>query len=108
MNSNEMKILTAYKVIKDSSDCTIEKGDIIWISENKMLNSVSGCGFLSEEEWNNTGINDFEVEPCEEYCVLKLGKSESLVKSTALPFYSYKEPLTAFFAYIGLRYPALK
>ena len=58
MKSDEMKTLTAYKVIKSSTDQTIEVGDTIWLSENKMLNSIVGCGFLSEEEWNDAGVND--------------------------------------------------
>lgn len=91
MKSYEMKTLTAYKVIKSSTDQTIEVGDTIWLSENKMLNSIVGCGFLSEEEWNDAGVNDFEVELCQEYCVLKVGRSESLIKSAALPFFHYRE-----------------
>ena len=59
-----MDKLKAYTVIKSSTDKTIEVGDIIWLSANGDLNSVKGRGWLSEEEWNIDGTNDFEVEEC--------------------------------------------
>ena len=56
-----MDKLKAYTVIKSSTDKTIEVGDIIWLSANGDLNSIKGQGWLSEEEWNIDGTNDFEV-----------------------------------------------
>ena len=59
-----MDKLKAYTVIKSSTDKTIEVGDIIWLSANGDLNSIKGRGWLSEEEWNIDGTNDYEGEKC--------------------------------------------
>lgn len=59
-----MKKLTLYTVIKSSSDGTIAKGNMIWLSKNGDLNSVRGPGTLSEEEWTQVKRSDFEYERC--------------------------------------------
>lgn len=57
-----MEKLKLYLVTKSSTDNNIKEGDLIWLSENGDLNSVIGCGWLSEDEWNIPGTNDFECE----------------------------------------------
>lgn len=59
-----MEKLKLYEVKKSSSNKQINVGDLIWISKNGDLNSVQGCGWLSKEEWDIPGMNDFEVEEC--------------------------------------------
>ena len=48
MTVNELEILVTYDVTAGSTDGTINKGDIIWFSENRMLNSGRESGFLTE------------------------------------------------------------
>lgn len=59
--------LKLYIVTKSSTDRTYEIGDMIWLSENDDLNSVKGQGWLSKEEWDIPGTNDFEFEECNTY-----------------------------------------
>lgn len=59
-----MEKLKLYTVTKPSSDGTFVTGDIIWLSANGDLNSCKGKGWLSKAEWDASGTNDFEVEPC--------------------------------------------
>ena len=75
-----MKKLKAYTVTKSSTDKTIEFGDIIWLSDNGDLNSIKGQGWLSEEEWNVDGTNDFEVEECATHYLDIANGSESIRK----------------------------
>ena len=89
MKSDEMKPLVAYRVIKGSADGTFNINDLIWLSENGMVTDCSG--FLDKEEWNQKDTNDFEVEECHDYCVLKWKDTEGLRKCEDMPFYSYKE-----------------
>lgn len=76
-----MDKLKTYTVIKSSTDETIEVGDIIWISENGDLNSVKGGGWLSKDEWDVSGTNDFEVEECKTHHLLVLDKHEMVLKN---------------------------
>ena len=61
---SKMEKLKLYTVTKPSSDGTFVTGDIIWLSANGDLNSCKGKGWLSKAEWDASGTNDFEVEPC--------------------------------------------
>jgi hypothetical protein len=89
MKSSEMNSLVAYRVIKDSTDETFKKDDLIWMSED---GSVTGAGgFLSKEVWNQEKTNDFEVEPSKEYSILKTPGMEAIVKNVSIPFTTYKE-----------------
>ena len=91
MTVNELEILVAYDVTVSSTDGTINKGDIIWFSENRMLNSGRENGFLTEAEWNQPETNDFEMVESTEYCVVRTTYSEGLQKKSAQPYYEYKE-----------------
>ena len=62
-----MEKLKLYIVKKASSDNTFKCGDLIWLSENGDLNSVSAGGWLSKNEWDVNGTNDFEYEISKEY-----------------------------------------
>lgn len=75
-----MDKLKLYTVTKSSSDGTFEVGDIIWLSDNGDLNSTMGGGWLSEEEWNVDGTNDFEVEECKTHYLDVFNGSESVRK----------------------------
>ena len=75
-----MKKLKLYTVTKSSTDKTIEVGDIIWLSANGDLNSIKGQGWLSEEEWNIDGTNDFEVKECTTHYLDITNGSESIRK----------------------------
>ena len=89
MKSSEMNSLVVYRVIKDSTDETFKKNDLIWMSED---GSVTGAGgFLNKEEWNQEKTNDFEVEPSKEYSILKTPGMEAIVKNVSIPFNTYKE-----------------
>lgn len=59
-----------------SSDKTIRKGDFIWLSENDDLNCVQGSGWLTKDEWDQPGTNDFECEESAEYYLDIIGKRE--------------------------------
>ena len=76
-----MDKLKTYTVIKSSTDETIEVGDIIWISENGDLNSVKGGGWLSKDEWDIAGTNDFEAEECTTHHLLVLDRHEMVLKN---------------------------
>ena len=75
-----MEKLKLYTVTKSSSDGTFEIGDIIWLSDNGDLNNAMGGGWLSEQEWNINGINDFEVEECTTHYLNVINGSESIRK----------------------------
>lgn len=57
-----MDKLKLYNVTKSSSDGMFTPGDLIWLSENEDLNSVRDKGWLTKEEWDQPGTNDFECE----------------------------------------------
>ena len=59
-----MEKLKLYVVTKSSTNKTIKCGDLIWLSENGDLNNAMAGGWLSEDEWNVDGTNDFEYEVC--------------------------------------------
>jgi len=71
-----MKILTLYTVIKSSTDHSIQEGDLIWLSKNGDLNSVNGQGWLSKEEWDLPGTNDFKCEISKTYYLDVINGSE--------------------------------
>ena len=59
-----MDKLKLYTVTKSSSDGAFKTGDIIWLSKNGDLNNVRAKGWLSKEEWDIAGTNDFKYEEC--------------------------------------------
>ena len=71
ISTSEMKPLTPYCVIKDSSDKTFAKGNIIWRSENGDINSVTGNGFLPFLEQDEAS-NDFECVDAPDWRVRKV------------------------------------
>ena len=79
-----MEKLKLYTVTKPSSDGTFQAGDIIWLSENGDLNNAKAGGWLSENEWNVDGTNDFEVEECKTHRLLVIGGEEMVVKNELL------------------------
>lgn len=70
--------MTPYLVTKSSSDGSIEKGELIWISDNGHLNGRGG--WLDEDEWNHPGTNDFEVKEASEYYIDKWAGVEGIRK----------------------------
>lgn len=75
-----MEALKAYVVTKGSSDSTLKTGDKIWLSKNGDLNISAHAGWLTEDEWNSSKTNDFEVELCDDYYVDVTQHSEALRK----------------------------
>lgn len=76
-----MEKLKLYNVTKTSSDGNIQIGEKIWISENGDLNSTrAGGGCLSENEWNVTDANDFQVEECITHKLVIVHGTEMVVK----------------------------
>lgn len=73
-----MEKLKLYTVTKSSSDGTLQVGDIIWLSDNGDLNNAMCGGWLSEQEWNIYGTNDFEVEQCTTHYLDIVNRSEVL------------------------------
>lgn len=57
-----MDKLKLYTVTKSSSDNTFKIGDLIWLSKNGDLNIAIGKGWLTKEEWDQIGTNDFRCE----------------------------------------------
>lgn len=77
ISASEMKPLIQYCVIKDSSDKTFTKGDIIWKSENGDINSVTGNGFLPFLEQDESS-NDFECVNAPDWRVRKVDNGYSI------------------------------
>lgn len=57
-----MEKLKLYIVTKSSTDKTFKSGDLIWLSSNGDLNNAMAGGWLSQNEWDVDGTNDFEYE----------------------------------------------
>ena len=81
INGRIMEKLKLYTVTKSSSDKTLQVGDIIWLSENGDLNDARAKGWLTKDEWNIEGRNDFEVEECRTHHLLVLNGQEMVVKN---------------------------
>lgn len=79
-----MEKLKLYTVTKSSSDGTFQAGDIIWLSKNGDLNDAKAKGWLSKEEWDIAGTNDFEYEECNTHRLLVLDGHEMVVKNECL------------------------
>ena len=77
ISTSEMKPLTPYCVIKDSSDKTFAKGNIIWRSENGDINSVTGNGFLPFLEQDESS-NDFECVYAPDWRITKVDNGYSI------------------------------
>ena len=78
-----MDKLKLYTVIKPSSDETLQAGDIIWLSENGDLNDAKAKGWLSKDEWDVAGTNDFEVDECKTHHLIVLDGQEMVVKNAS-------------------------
>lgn len=76
ISASSMKPLTPYCIIKDSSDGTFVKGDILWKSENGDLNSVTGNGFLPFSE-QDEAANDFECVDAPDWRVTRVDNGYS-------------------------------
>ena len=76
ISASSMKPLTPYCVIKDSSDKTFTKGNIIWKSENGDINSVTGNGFLPCLDQDEAS-NDFECVDAPDWMVTKVNNGYS-------------------------------
>ena len=79
-----MEKLKVYTVTKPSSDETLQVGDIIWLSENGDLNDAKAGGWLSKDEWDADGTNDFAVEECKTHRLLIVSGEEMIVKNELL------------------------
>lgn len=77
ISASEMKPLIPYCVIKDSSDGTFAKGDIIWRSENGDINSVTGNGFLPFLEQDESSTN-FECVDAPDWRITKVDNGYSI------------------------------
>ena len=84
MKSYEMEIGVVYKVTKESSDGTFQVDDVVWISDNKDINviSISGGGFLAEEEWTSPESFDFEAEVDHSHKLFKHGHNEYVMNDS--------------------------
>lgn len=71
-----MEKLKIYVVTKNSTDGTFRVGDLIWLSDNLDLNNATAKGWLSKDEWNIDGTNDFECKVSEDYYLDIIGKDE--------------------------------
>ena len=78
-----MEKLKLYTVTKPSSDETSQVGDIIWLSENGDLNDARAKGWLTKDEWDVAGTNDFEVEECKTHHLVVMYGSEMIVKNAS-------------------------
>ena len=82
-----MTPMIPYMAVTDSSDGTIQKGDILWLSRNRQLNCLTGPGWLEPEEWQVSGTSDFLVVEETGYEVIRIGKNESIMKRRSPPAY---------------------
>ena len=80
----DMEKLKLYTVTKPSSDETLQVGDIIWLSENGDLNNAKAGGWLSKDEWDVDGTNDFAVEECKTHRLLVVSGEEMVIKNELL------------------------
>lgn len=71
ISASGMKPLIPYRVVKDSSDGTFIKGDVLWKSENGDINSATGIGSLPFSEQDDTS-NDFECVNASDWKVTKV------------------------------------
>ena len=78
-----MEKLKLYTVTKSSTDETLQAGDIIWLSENGDLNDAKAGGWLSKDEWDVDGTNDFAVEECKTHRLLVVDGEEMIVKNAS-------------------------
>ena len=78
-----MEKLKLYTVTKSSTDGTFQMGDIIWLSENGDMNDAKAKGWLSKDEWDIAGTNDFEVEECKTHRLVVMYGSEMIVKNAS-------------------------
>ena len=78
MISKNIKPFIPYRVTKDSTDKTLHKGDIVWLSDNGDLNIADPKypGWLAKSEWSAPRTSDFEIEPASEYEILCVGRHE--------------------------------
>ena len=76
-----MDKLKLYTVTKSSTDGTFQMGDFIWLSENGDLNDAKAKGWLSKDEWDVAGTNDFEAEECTTHHLLVLDRHEMVLKN---------------------------
>ena len=79
-----MEKLKLYTVTKSSSDQTLQVGDFIWLSKNGDLNNAEVGGWLSKDEWDVNGTNDFVVEECKTHRLLVVGGEEMVIKNELL------------------------
>ncbi len=75
-----MEKLKLYVIIKSSTDKTFKCGDLIWLSENGDLNNAMAGGWLSENEWNIEGTNDFECNPSDTHYLDIINETECVRK----------------------------
>lgn len=79
----KMEKMRLYEVTKGSSDGTFQVGDLIWMSDNGDINNVRACGWLSKEDWNQAGTNDFEcklVDNTSAFSLVRMGGNECVIK----------------------------
>lgn len=76
ISASGMKPFIPYCVIKDSSDGTFVKGDVLWRSENGDINSVTGNGFLPFLDQDESS-NDFECVDAPDWMVIKVNNGYS-------------------------------
>lgn len=75
-----MEKLKVYVVTKNSTDGTFRVGDLIWLSDNSDLNNASAKGWLSKNEWDIDGTNDFACRESGDYYLDIVGKDEIIRK----------------------------
>lgn len=82
MKAIDMKPNKPYRATCTSKDKTIGKGQLIWLSEDGLLNVTdkNGGGFLLEEEWKSPDTCSFEVEEDKNYKIVIIGRNEILKK----------------------------
>ena len=79
----DMEKLKLYTVTKSSSDEQFQKGDIIYLADKNEIFDLMAGGWLSENEWNIEGRNDFEVEECKTHHLVVMYGSEMIVKNAS-------------------------
>lgn len=84
MKGNNIEKLRPYRVTSPSSDETFQVNDLIWKCENGDIMLPKQEGRIDRRECENPNTFDFEAELDENYCILAVNGSESMIPKKLL------------------------
>lgn len=60
MTSDQLSLLTIYEVTRANSDGSVQVGDLVWLTADGELHNATAGGWMSEDDWLQDSIVDFE------------------------------------------------